>query len=102
MFFGKLRYIFCTPGRVKNFIKLKVRKDKSANKAIGVMEIKDFLNKEKDLEQIKEKIAIKTRQYAKRQSTWARGNMMSWIKLKPQDINKFLKKFKIFILKLDQ
>ena len=77
---------------VKNFIKLKVRKDKSANKAIGVMEIKDFLNKEKDLEQIKEKIAIKTRQYAKRQSTWARGNMMSWIKLKPTDINKFLKK----------
>ena len=77
---------------VKNFIKLKVRKDKSANKAIGVMEIKDFLNKEKDLEQIKEKIAIKTRQYAKRQSTWAKGNMMSWIKLKPKVINKFLKK----------
>ncbi len=77
---------------VKNFIKLKVRKDKSVNKAIGVVEIKDFLNKEKNLEQIKEKIAIKTRQYAKRQSTWARGNMMSWIKLKPQDINKFLKK----------
>ncbi len=77
---------------VKNFIKLKVRKDKSANKAIGVTEIKDFLNKKKNLEQIKEKIAIKTRQYAKRQSTWARGNMMSWVKLKPQDINKFLKK----------
>ena len=77
---------------VKNFLKLKVRKDKSANKAIGVTEIKDFLNKEKDLEQIKEKIAIKTRQYAKRQSTWAKGNMMSWIKLKPKEINKFLKK----------
>ena len=77
---------------VKNFLKLKIGKDKSANKAIGVMEIKDFINKEKDLEQIKEKIAIKTRQYAKRQSTWARGNMTSWIKLKPQDINKFLKK----------
>ena len=77
---------------VKNFIKLKVRKDKSVNKAIGVMEIKDYLNKEKDLKEIKEKIAIKTRQYAKRQSTWARGNMTSWIKLKPQDINKFLKK----------
>ena len=77
---------------VKNFLKLKIGKDKSAYKAIGVMEIKDFINKEKDLEQIKEKIAIKTRQYAKRQSTWARGNMTSWIKLKPQDINKFLKK----------
>ena len=77
---------------VKNFLKLKIGKDNSPNKAIGVMEIKDFINKEKDLEQIKEKIAIKTRQYAKRQSTWARGNMTSWIKLKPQDINKFLKK----------
>ena len=77
---------------VKNFLKLKIGKDKSVNKAIGVTEIKDFINKEKDLEQIKEKIAIKTRQYAKRQSTWARGNMISWIKLKPQDINKFLKK----------
>ena len=77
---------------VKNFIKLKVRKDKTVNKAIGLMEIKDYLNKEKDLEQIKEKIAIKTRQYAKRQTTWARGNMMNWMKLKPKDINKFLKK----------
>ena len=77
---------------VEKFIKLKVRKDKSVNKAIGVMEIKDYLNKEKDLKQIKEKIAIKTRQYAKRQKTWARGNMMSWMKLKPKDINKFLKK----------
>ena len=77
---------------VEKFIKLNVRKDKSVNKAIGVMEIKDYLNKEKDLKQIKEKIAIKTRQYAKRQRTWARGNMMSWMKLKPQDINKFLKK----------
>ena len=77
---------------VKNFLKLKVRKDKSINKAIGIKEIKDYLDKEKDLNEIKEKIAIKTRQYAKRQSTWARGNMMSWIKLEPQDINKFLKK----------
>ena len=77
---------------VKNFIKLKVGKDKSVNKAIGVMEIKQYLNNEKNLKQIKEKIAIKTRQYAKRQRTWARGNMMSWMKLKPKDINKFLKK----------
>ncbi len=77
---------------VKRFIKLRVRKDKSANKAIGVNEIKEYLKKQKDLNDTKEKIAIKTRQYAKRQSTWARGNMMSWMKLKPQDINNFLKK----------
>jgi tRNA dimethylallyltransferase len=77
---------------VENLLKLKVRKDKSINKAIGVIEIKDYLNNEKNLREIKEKIAIKTRQYAKRQNTWARGNMISWLKLKPQDINKFLKK----------
>ena len=77
---------------VKNFIRLKVKKDNSVNKAIGVKEIKDYLIKEIDIKEIREKIAIKTRQYAKRQSTWARGNMMSWLKLKPQDINKFLKK----------
>ena len=77
---------------VKNFIKLKIRRDKSVNKAIGINEIKEYLKKQKDLNEIKEEIAIKTRQYAKRQSTWARGNMMNWLKLKPQDINKFLKK----------
>jgi len=79
---------------VKRFIKLKVQKDKSVNKAIGVSEIKDYLNNKKELEEIKEKISIKTRQYAKRQSTWARGNMMNWLKLEPQEIDKFLKKFK--------
>ena len=79
---------------VKRFIKLKVRKDKSVNKAIGVHEIKEFLEKRKDMPDVIEKISIKTRQYAKRQSTWARGNMMSWLKLPPQDLKKFLKKIK--------
>jgi len=79
---------------VKKFIKLKVKKDKSVNKAIGVGEIKEYLNNEKDLKEIIEKISIKTRQYAKRQNTWARSNMSDWLKLQPQEINKFLKKFK--------
>ncbi len=77
---------------VKRIIKLNIRKDNSVNKAIGIGEIKKYLNDEKNLEDIKEEISIKTRQYAKRQRTWARGNMMSWLKLEPQDINKFLKK----------
>jgi len=77
---------------VKGFMRLRIRKDKSANKAIGVNEIKEFLKKQKDLNETREKIAIKTRQYAKRQSTWARGNMLNWMKLRPQDMNKFLKK----------
>ena len=79
---------------VKRFIKLKVRKDKSVNKAIGIHEIKEYLEKRKDMPDVIEKISIKTRQYAKRQSTWARGNMMSWLKLPPQDLKKFLKKIK--------
>jgi tRNA dimethylallyltransferase len=79
---------------VKRFLKLKVKKDKSVNKAIGIHEIKDYLEKRNDMSDVIEKISIKTRQYAKRQSTWARGNMMSWLKLPPQDLNKFLKKIK--------
>ena len=79
---------------VKRFIKLKVRKDKSVNKAIGINEIKEYLKKTKDLSDVVEKISIKTRQYAKRQSTWARGHMVSWLKLTPNDLNKFLKKIK--------
>ena len=79
---------------VKRFIKLKVPKDKSVNKAIGINEVMEHLYNRKDLSDIKEKISIKTRQYAKRQSTWARGNMIGWLKLMPQDTNKFLKKIK--------
>ncbi|MDA8842312.1 tRNA (adenosine(37)-N6)-dimethylallyltransferase MiaA [Candidatus Pelagibacter bacterium] len=79
---------------VKRFIKLKVRKDRSVNKAIGIHEIKEYLEKRKDMPDVIEKISIKTRQYAKRQSTWARGHMMSWLKLSPQDLKKFLKKIK--------
>ncbi len=79
---------------VKKFIKLNVQKDKSVNKAIGIAEIKEYLKNEKNLSQIKEKISIKTRQYAKRQSTWARGYMNNWFKIKSKDLNKFLKKIK--------
>ncbi|MDA9650488.1 tRNA (adenosine(37)-N6)-dimethylallyltransferase MiaA [Candidatus Pelagibacter sp.] len=79
---------------VNKFIKLKVRKDKSVNKAIGIYEIKEYLNKKIELSEIKERISIKTRQYAKRQSTWARGNMVGWVKLPPKEQNKFLNKFK--------
>ncbi len=77
---------------VKKFLKLKVNKDKTSNKVIGINEIKDFLNKKSDLSEVKEKITIKTRQYAKRQSTWVRGQMMNWQKINPKDLKKFLKK----------
>ena len=77
---------------VKNFLKLKIRKDNSSNKVIGVNEIRDFLQKKYTLDELEERISIKTRQYAKRQSTWARGQMKNWHRVNPKDLNKFLKK----------
>ncbi len=78
---------------VKRFIKLRVPKSNSASKAIGINEIKDFINKKIQISELIEKISIKTRQYAKRQTTWGRGNMADWMKIKPNDLEKFLKKF---------
>ena len=77
---------------VKKFIKLKVSKNRTAHKAIGVDEIKDYLKKKMEIREVIEKISIKTRQYAKRQSTWARGNMSEWKKIKSNTLNYFLKK----------
>ena len=79
---------------VKKFNRLKVKKENSAHKIIGIEEIGKYLKGEINLTETKEKIYIKTRQYAKRQTTWARGQMMSWQKIDPQDLNLALKKFK--------
>ena len=77
---------------VKKFIKLKVSKNKTASKAIGVSEIKEFLNKKIQISELIDKISIKTRQYAKRQVTWSRGHMSDWNKIKSNNLNQFLKK----------
>jgi tRNA dimethylallyltransferase len=77
---------------VKRFLKLKIKKDNSSNKVIGIAEIKEYLEKKLDLKEVHEKITIKTRQYAKRQSTWARGQMSNWNKISSKDLKKFLKK----------
>ena len=76
---------------VKKFSKLKIIGNKTANKAIGIAEIKAYLVKKIDIHEVIEKISIKTRQYAKRQVTWSRGNMLEWNKLRPNSIEKFLK-----------
>ena len=44
------------------------------------------------LDQCKELINIKTRQYAKRQNTWARGHMKNWNKVYSKDFSHLLKK----------
>ena len=75
---------------VKKFLKLNIKKDKSPSKIIGINEIKKYLTKEIDLILANELIAIKTRQYAKRQNTWARNKMLSWNKINPKDFQSFL------------
>ena len=77
---------------VKRFIKLKIPKNKTVSKAIGINEISEYLDKKIQIPQVIEKISIKTRQYAKRQTTWGRGNMLDWNKIEFKALNKFLKK----------
>ena len=78
---------------VKRFNKIRLHGDKMSKKAIGIKEVNEYLQKKIKIEDGIEKISIKTRQYAKRQRTWANGNMQDWIKMNPKDLNKFLKNF---------
>jgi tRNA dimethylallyltransferase len=66
---------------VKRFVDMKVYYELSANKIIGVREIRDYIDGKMTLIKAKERIKLKTRQYAKRQFTWFRGQMLSWKKI---------------------
>ena len=77
---------------VKKFNSFKLNKSLSANKLIGVQEINAYLQRSISLDECKELINIKTRQYAKRQNTWARGHMKNWNKLYYKDFSILLKK----------
>ena len=77
---------------VKNFEKLNLKNDNNLNKVIGIREIKDFIDKKTSFKEMKLNIVIKTRQYAKRQRTWSRGQMSDWQKFDPKGLLKFIKK----------
>ena len=87
---------------VKKFIKLKIKKDMNVNRVIGIDELTQHLDKKIKLVQARELISIKTRQYAKRQATWARSRMTSWEKINPFKITDYIKNLKKSALKLDQ
>ena len=76
---------------VKKYRKLKISKKSSADKVIGIKEIREFLDKKIEIEKTKELLFIRTRQYAKRQITWSRSKMVSWIKIEPKDFQTLLK-----------
>ena len=77
---------------VKRFNNLKVKKSNSSFKIIGIREINELKPHKTNLSLIKEKITIKTRQYAKRQMTWARGHMKDWYRIAPNNLNSYLNK----------
>ena len=87
---------------VKKFLKVKIKKNQSVRKVIGIDELTQFLENKINLAQAEELIAIKTRQYAKRQATWARTRMISWNKIAPNKIKSYIKKLNKSSLKLDQ
>jgi len=77
---------------VKKFVKMKINNKLPANKIIGIKEINDYLNGKITLFETKELIKQKTRQYSKRQFTWARGHMKSWDMIYSPNINDLIKK----------
>ena len=87
---------------VKKFISLKIKKEQSVNKVIGIDELTHYLENKIDLDEAVELILIKTRQYAKRQATWARTRMTSWNKITLTAIDGYIKKLNKSSLKLDQ
>ena len=77
---------------VKKFNAIRLNKSLSANKLIGVQEINQLIKDNISLDECKELINIKTRQYAKRQNTWARGHMRNWNKVYSKNFSILLKK----------
>ena len=77
---------------VKKFLKMKVNKDLSSNKIIGIKEIEDYLKDKITLIKVKELIKQKTTRYAKRQFTWARGHMKTWEMIYSSDLDDLFRK----------
>ena len=77
---------------VKDFLKLNLKSDSNIFKVIGIREIKEFIDKKTSMHDLKLNIVIKTRQYAKRQRTWSRGQMSDWQKFDAEALSKFIKK----------
>ena len=77
---------------VKDLLKLNLKSDSNIFKVIGIREIKEFIDKKTSMHDLKLNIVIKTRQYAKRQRTWSRGQMRDWQKFDAEALSKFIKK----------
>jgi len=77
---------------VRKLKKIKIPQGNSSNKIIGYSELRNLLAKRVNTNQTIDLIATKTRQYAKRQATWARGQMKDWKFLSTSNTKISLKK----------
>jgi len=87
---------------VKKLLNKKNVKKEHYYKIIGFREIEMFLEGKIDKNTLCDQINIRTRQYAKRQTTWFRGKMESWTPIDPNKLTPFIKKLNKSSLKLDQ
>ena len=77
---------------VKKLRKINFKKELPASKIIGIREIEHYLLDKITLKNAQELIKQKTRQYTKRQFTWARGHMKSWETIYSPNIEDMYKK----------
>ena len=87
---------------VKKLLNQKNVKKEHYYKIIGFQEIEMFLEGKIDKNNLCDQINVRTRQYAKRQTTWFRGKMESWTPIDPNKLTPFIKKLNKSSLKLDQ
>ena len=95
------RKIICNKSiiEVKKFLKMKINKKLPANFIIGVKEISDYLEKKITKKKLIDYVIVRTRQYAKRQFTWQRGQMQGWTAFDDQKYSNLSKKVSLFVSK---
>ena len=83
----------------KKFKKISPPSINSSNFIIGLREISQFLDEKISFESLKTKVLIRSRQYAKRQITWQRGQMKDWKGFEDINYTDLLKKVVTYLSK---
>ena len=78
---------------VKSLIELNYDNKAPILNAIGVSEIKEYIKKRITIDEAKDLIKFRTHQYAKRQITWLKHQMISWKSFSTQESDKIIDYF---------
>ena len=78
---------------VKSLIELNYDNKAPILNAIGVSEIKEYIKKRINIDEAKDLIKFRTHQYAKRQITWLKHQMISWKSFSTQESDKIIDYF---------